>query len=53
MARVKEIPNTQPIGQRKPSIEDVYEELKAIHATLNELVADLKAIREVLPITED
>jgi hypothetical protein len=33
----------------KATIEDVYDELKAIHSTLNELVAEVRAIKENLP----
>jgi hypothetical protein len=33
----------------KANIEDVYDELTSIHSTLNELLAEVRAIKENLP----
>lgn len=33
----------------KANIEDVYDELTAIHSTLNELLTEVRAIKEKLP----
>jgi hypothetical protein len=36
------------IGQPRATIEDVYDELKAIHATLDQFLAEVRAVMEQL-----